>query len=75
MNANQILILASAMGEPLFDRIQRQSKEQKERYWHNIGSTCPNCKSLCDPQEVFCSPECKGKYLANESVDDLLRKR
>lgn len=63
MNANQILMLAGAMGIDTLERMNRQNQEAKKRHWHQIGSKCSHCKGLCDPQEVFCSDKCRGEYV------------
>lgn len=75
MSAKQLLLLASAMGMPDPLRMHRENQEAKRRHWHQVGSKCSHCKKLCDPQEVFYSPQCKGEYLADKSVDDLLKEK
>lgn len=62
MNTKQIMMIAAGMGVPDLLRMERDSQAAKERYWYKIGSRCCNCKKICDPQEVFCSDECRDGY-------------
>lgn len=55
-------MIAAGMGVPDLLRMERDSQAAKERYWYKIGSRCCNCKKICDPQEVFCSDECRDGY-------------
>lgn len=62
MKASELELLTPFTPMDLWTRDMFDHYQTNKRHWKLINSICPTCKGLHDPQEVFCSDECRVKY-------------